>query len=1092
MKRVSAVAFLTFLTWACVAALSTPVLAQGSDGAARLRACTNPFAAGPLPSAGAPTAAAFDPATNRLYIVHRALYGDVGASAGQPTNFVSVVDVRTGGIVTTVKIGAGLNGLDQGIAIDSARNRIYATNSDDGTVSLIDGSANPPAVIATVAVATNPLSVAVDSGGNRVYVASSSAVTILDGTSAAILGRVSLSGTAGAVAVDATAHKAYVAESGSQVAVIAGTVLETEILLSLAVSPKAIAVVDGSRVYAAYSGSGIVSIIDISRSRPVEVDRIFNLRTPSALAIDSATGRLYVAEAGANRVSVWTRDGAPVASEIAVQRLPSSIAIDTTGRRAYVTDTLLDGLTILNTDTLASAGRVPLGTVSSGLAYDDVSATKRLYAANYAAGTISVINPANCELLANWYVGDRPWSVAIDPALQQLYSLTVIQGRGTLNVLNTANGSAVAQIDVGFAGAGRIAVNRTTHLLYVTSGSVHASTVTVIDGRRLGSGGTPITVDSRPVGVAIDETANRIYVANQQSGTISVIDGANGAVLATWRPSRSNVWGLAVDPETGRLFVSVPGNLVGDFNGLQVLNSSTGSFIAEVQVQIGLSSETYIGLVAVSRKTHRVFVTEGGGNAVAIVSPGSWTATTVPLGNQPHDLVIDETAGVVYVGNAADGTISTLADSGAAPTCTYSITPTSQSFGSAGGSGSVTVTAAAGCGWTAAGSVSWVTIGAGASGSGNGTVSYSVAANTGSSRTGTLTIAGLSVTISQSAATTAAPPTGTVDVNGDQAPDVFTYGPSTGDWAIELGDAQGGFSPITGNWSTGWLIQAGDFNADGKTDFFLYGPATGRWYKAIANGAGGFTYFTSTWSPGWTTYVLDLNGDGKSDVFIYNASTGVWFKCISSGSGTGEFIYYKGTWTTGWELYPADFNGDGIADLFLFSRSDGQWFRATNDGGTGFTYSGESWSASWEIYPGDYNGDGRTDIFLYDAANGKYFFCTNNGTSFTYAGGTMSAGWKIRVGFFDDNAAADLFLYNYETGDWFEVTDSGNFSGKWSAGWQVFVTHLNGDRRSDILLYSAASGQWFQSINTGLGSFRYTTGTWARDLQIIAGRTRLP
>lgn len=76
---------------------------------------------------------------------------------------------------------------------------------------------------------------------------------------------------------------------------------------------------------------------------------------------------------------MWTSDGSPVVSEIAVQRLPSSIAIDPTGRRAHVADTLLDGLTILNTDTLVSVGRLPLGTVDSGLAYDGVSASKRLY-----------------------------------------------------------------------------------------------------------------------------------------------------------------------------------------------------------------------------------------------------------------------------------------------------------------------------------------------------------------------------------------------------------------------------------------------------------------------------------------------------------------------------------------------------------------------------------------------------------------------------------------------------------------------------------------------------------------------------------------
>ncbi|MBI4477249.1 MAG: VCBS repeat-containing protein [Acidobacteria bacterium] len=1084
---------IALLTCVYVAGLAAHGVAQGSAEPRGVRACTSPFAAGPLPSAAGPTAVAFDPATDRLYVVHRALYGDVGINAGQPTNLVSVVNARTSAIVATVAVGAGLNGIDQGLAVDSARNRIYVTNADAGTVSVIDGAANPPAVAATVTVARNPLSVAVDSGANRVYVASSFAVTVLDATTASVLDTVELNGAAGAIAVDTTTHKAYVVTSGSQVLVIDGTSV-SDILLSLAVSPKAIAVVDGSRVYAAFSGSGIVSIIDIARSRPAEIGRIYDLRSPSALAVDSGSGRLYVTEAGANRVSVWTADGAPVASEIAVQRLPSSIAIDATGRRAYVTDTLLDGLTILNTDTLTSTGRIPLGTVSAGLAYDGVSASKRLYVANYAAGTVTVVDPASCEILATWLVGDRPWSVAVDPDLKQLYVLTVLQGRGTLHVLSTVSGSRVTQIDLGYAGAGRIAVNRTTHRVYVTSGSVHADTVSVVDGSRVSAGATPISVGSRPVGVTIDETIDRIYVANQQSGTISVIDGTSGRVIETWRPTRANVWGLAVDPGAGRLYVSVPGNLVGDFNGLQVLNSSTGAFIAEVQVQIGLSSETYIGLVAVNRTSHRLFVTEGGGNAVAVVNPTGWTAVTVPLGSLPHDLVIDETASVAYIGNAGDGTIAIVSEGAAAPSCSYSITPTSQAFGATSGSGSVSVTSGTGCGWTATSNVSWVTIGSGSAGSGNGTVSYSVASNsTSSARSGTLTVAGQTVTISQSAApASSAPSIGHIDFNGDSTPDVFTYGPSTGDWSVQLGDAQGGFSPVGGNWSTGWRIQAGDFNGDGRTDFFLYAPSSGRWYKAIANGTGGFTYFTSLWSVGWTPYVIDLNGDGKSDVFLFNATTGTWYKCLSAGSGTGEFTYYRGDWSPDWELYAADFNGDGLADFFLFSRSTGQWYRATNDGGAGFTYVGESWSNFWEIYPGDYNGDGLTDIFLYRSTTGDYFFCTNTGSGFRYSSGRMSPGWTIRVGFFDDNVAADLFLYNAETGDWYEVTDVGNFNGRWSAGWQVHVTNLNTDSRSDILLYSDTTGQWFQAINTGVGTFRYTTGTWARGLTIIVSRTRLP
>ncbi|HEV2801443.1 MAG TPA: M36 family metallopeptidase [Pyrinomonadaceae bacterium] len=108
--------------------------------------------------------------------------------------------------------------------------------------------------------------------------------------------------------------------------------------------------------------------------------------------------------------------------------------------------------------------------------------------------------------------------------------------------------------------------------------------------------------------------------------------------------------------------------------------------------------------------------------------------------------------GVSAVGN--DGTTHTAAtniptDCGG--TCTYSINPTSATFGSTATTSSVSVTAGAGCNWTAVSNASFLTITAGSSGTGNGTVSYSVAANTStSSRTGTLTIAGQTLTVTQS------------------------------------------------------------------------------------------------------------------------------------------------------------------------------------------------------------------------------------------------------------------------------------------------------------------------------------------------------
>jgi hypothetical protein len=107
--------------------------------------------------------------------------------------------------------------------------------------------------------------------------------------------------------------------------------------------------------------------------------------------------------------------------------------------------------------------------------------------------------------------------------------------------------------------------------------------------------------------------------------------------------------------------------------------------------------------------------------------------------------------GVSAVGN--DGTTHTAASdlpSDCGGTCTYSISPTSASSPAAGGSGTVNVTAGAGCGWTAASNAGFIGVTSGASGTGSGTVTYSVGANGATtSRTGTLTIAGQTFTLTQ-------------------------------------------------------------------------------------------------------------------------------------------------------------------------------------------------------------------------------------------------------------------------------------------------------------------------------------------------------
>ena len=99
----------------------------------------------------------------------------------------------------------------------------------------------------------------------------------------------------------------------------------------------------------------------------------------------------------------------------------------------------------------------------------------------------------------------------------------------------------------------------------------------------------------------------------------------------------------------------------------------------------------------------------------------------------------------------ADGQgVGTIADDDGA--CSYQLSQTARNSPAAGESVTVNVTAAAGCAWTAASNSEFISVTAGASGSGGGSVTFNVAANPSpAQRTGTLTVAGQTVTVTQAA-----------------------------------------------------------------------------------------------------------------------------------------------------------------------------------------------------------------------------------------------------------------------------------------------------------------------------------------------------
>ena len=81
--------------------------------------------------------------------------------------------------------------------------------------------------------------------------------------------------------------------------------------------------------------------------------------------------------------------------------------------------------------------------------------------------------------------------------------------------------------------------------------------------------------------------------------------------------------------------------------------------------------------------------------------------------------------------------------------CNYQVNPTSFNVGPPGGTRSATVTVGAGCTWTVTTNVTWITVTNGVSGTGGGSTEFVIAPNIVGSRTGTVTVAGQTVTVNQ-------------------------------------------------------------------------------------------------------------------------------------------------------------------------------------------------------------------------------------------------------------------------------------------------------------------------------------------------------
>ena len=540
--------------------------------------------------------------------------------------------------------------------------------------------------------------------------------------------------------------------------------------------------------------------------------------------------------------------------------------------------------------------------------------------------------------------------------------------------------------------------------------------------------------------------------------------------------------------------------------------------------------------------TSATFGASGGSGSVNVTAPSGcrWTVSNVPSWITITWGSSGSGNGTVYYTVAANTSTSsrsatltiagqsfTVSQSGVS--CTYSIYPTSASFGAGGGSGSVNVTAPSGCGWTVSNVPSWITITWGSSGSGNGTVYYTVAANTStSSRSATITIAGQSFTVTQAGASSGVP--------NDEPSGATLIGTlpfrTTQNTAWATSSASDPVHSCTGgrDSNTVWFRWVATFTGRLRVDTYgsnydtvlaAYTGSTAPGPELACNDDSGGTFqsriefaVTSGQSyliqvsdfglPGGGNLVLnvrgvapgDYNGDGRQDLIWQNDTWRQATVHYYQGANFVGWAWLNASGATGWRIVgTADFDSNGTPDPVWQNDSTRQvvvhYYDTVNF--VGWNWLNANSNPGWRVVAlGDFNRDGKPDlvwqndtwrqvaVHYYGGSSGNQFL----GWAWLNAPG--ATGWRV-VGAadFDGNGTPDLVWQNDSTRQVTVHYYAGAILTNWSwlnassiTGWSVAgVGDFNGDLKPDLVWQNDSTRQ--VTVHYYGGSFGNQFLNWA-------------
>ena len=321
------------------------------------------------------------------------------------------------------------------MVVDPLTGDVYVADWDSSNVTVLNGSTG--AVIAEVAVGANPDAMVLDPYGD-VYVANSGSnnLSVISTTTQALTATIPDGAQPCALAFSTDSREVYVANFGSGTVSVIDPATHT-VVTSLPVGDGDDAIAgglpNGDLVVGHWWGSDQATFISTA-SDTIAATVPTPGHNPWSLAVDPPRDEVYAPLNGSGTDTVGVIDGATdqLVFQIPVGGGPRAVAYDVANGETYVANLYTNNVSVVDDSTHAVVATVPVGIEPWVVAVDPVR--NLVYVANHGSDNVTVINGSTNQVERSLGTGSEPSAIAIDDANGAVF----VSNYGSSNVTTIA------------------------------------------------------------------------------------------------------------------------------------------------------------------------------------------------------------------------------------------------------------------------------------------------------------------------------------------------------------------------------------------------------------------------------------------------------------------------------------------------------------------------------------------------------------------------------------------------------------------------------------------------------------------------------